>query len=308
MSFFYLLTGKPEERELAALELWALSGLRADGPCGEGPVAVDLGGAAYVRLCAETLATGASLEELVAATEARRLWLDGFRVEVYRPAPRPAEPVGEIVRRLADSWDGLPDLDHPRVRLALVAREGAWRLGRIASESRADWRRGAPPGDYSAALPAQMARALVNLVAAPGDALLDPCCGVGTVVAQAARRGVRAIGVEISKKLAGRAAEYVRSSGAGGLIVAGDGRTWGGRFDAAVVDFPYGRANLVPDGLYPELLRNLRGWVDRAAIVAAEPLEELLAASGFRLLALARVASGSLVRHVHLVVSGELRR
>jgi len=310
MPFFYLLTGTPEERELAALELWALSGARAQGPCGEGPVAVDLTGAAYVRLCAETIATGKSLDELVAAAQARRLRLQGFRLEVHRPAPRAAEDLPEIVRRLADSWEGRPDLDRPRVRLAVVAQRDSWRLGRIVSESRGDWRLGAPPGDYSAALPAQLARALVNLVAAPGDTLLDPCAGVGTVVAQAASRGIRAVGVEISKKLAGRAAEHVRSCGAGGcgvrpggLIVAGDGRTWGGHFDAAVVDLPYGRCSTISEGLYPALLGNLRLLADRAVIVAAEPLDGLLAECGWRLIGTARVRAGSLVRHVHLGAS-----
>ena len=303
VAYFYLLTGRAEERELAALELWALSGVRADGACAEGRVAADLCGAAYVRFCAETIATADSLDDLVAAVGQQRLTFEGFRLEVHRPAPRPGEDWTEIVRRLADSWEGRPDLDCPRVRLPVVAQHGRWRLGRIVSESRGDWRLPAPPSDYSAALPAQMARALVNLVAAPGDTLLDPCAGVGTVVAQAASRGVRALGVEISKKLAGRAAEYVRSAGAGGWIVAGDARIWDGRYDAAVVDLPYGRCSSAPAGLNPALLSNLRRLTPRAAILAAEPLEALLAETGFRLLAVARVRTGSLVRHVHLAVA-----
>ena len=301
MPYFYVLTGKPEERELASLELWALSGVRADGVCGEGVVAADLTGAAYVRLCAETLAAGESLPELIAALQTQRLTFDRFRLEVYRPSPRPAEEMPEIVRRVADAWNGRPDLDHPRVRLAVLAQRGRWRVGRIVTESSADWRWSAPPGAYSAALPAQLARALVNLVAAPGDTLLDPCCGIGTVVVQAARQGVRTLGVEISKKLAGHAADYVRRCGVRALIAAGDARTWAGRFDAAVADLPYGRANLIATDLYPDLLRNLRRLTPRAAIVAAEPLGELLGESGFRLIALARVQSGSLTRHVHLV-------
>jgi tRNA G10 N-methylase Trm11 len=300
MNFFYLLGGPPEERELAALELEVLGGIRPDGACGEGPVAVDLTGAAYVRLCAETIATADSLDALVTGVVRQRLTFEAFRLEVHRPAPRPTEDLPQIVRRLADSWEGQPNLDHPRVRLAVVAQRGRWRVGRIVSESRCGWRLAAPPGDYSAALPAQMARALVNLVAAPGDTLLDPCAGVGTVVAQAASRGIRVVGLEISKKLAGRAAAYVRSTGAGDLIVAGDARTWGGHYDAAVVDLPYGRASIVPKGLYPALLGNLRRLTDRAVILAAQPLDGLLAEAGLRILATAQVRCGSLVRHIHL--------
>lgn len=301
MPYFYLLTGKPEERELASLELWALSGVHGDGVCGESPVAADLTGAAYVRLCAETLAAGESLPELGAALRARRLVLDRFRLEVYRPLPRAEETLPEIVQAVADAWEGRPDLEHPRVRLAVLAQAGRWRVGRIVSESHGDWRLTAPPGDYSAALPAQFARALVNLVAAPGDTLLDPCCGIGTVVVQAARRGVRGVGVEVSKKLAGSAADYVRRSGVKALICAGDARTWAGHYDAAVVDFPYGRASHLPPDLYRDVLTNLRHLVPRAAIVSAAPLDTVLRETGFRVRAAARVRSGSLTRHVQVV-------
>ncbi len=303
MSFFYLLTGPPEERELAALELWALAGVSAPGPCAEGWLAAEVTGAAYTRFCARTLAAGSSLDELVSATAAADLTVDRFRIEVYRPAPKVPEGRTQIAKRLADAIYGWPDLDNPQVRLMVVAQPGCWRLGRLLSESSGDWRRRAAPADYSAALPAQMARALVNLVAAPGDTLLDPCCGIGTVVVQAAQRGIRAVGVEISKKLAGRAAAFVRAADRGGLIVAADARRLGGKFEAAVLDLPYGRATLAPAGLYRDLLSNLSGMAQRVAIVAAEPLDELLAATGFRLLREARVPSGRLTRHIHLAVS-----
>lgn len=303
MSYFYLLSGPEETRELAALELWALSGVEADGACGVGPVAVDVTGAAYVRFCAETVAEGTDLESLAAATAAAAPACEGFNLHVWRPAPRATERPMDIILRLANALPGRPNLDHPRVRLAVVAQTGRWRLGRVISAANGDWRRWKPPVDFSAALPPQMARALVNLVAAPGDTLLDPCCGVGTVVAQAAQRGVRAVGVELSKKLAGRAAECVYRDHGGVLILAGDGRHLGGCFDAAVVDLPYGRSSLVSPGLYQDLLGNLSGLVRRAAIVAAWSLHDLLPATGFRLLRMARARSGGLIRHVHLAVS-----
>jgi hypothetical protein len=60
---------------------------------------------------------------------------------------------------------------------------------------------------------------------------------------------------------------------------------------------------VITPGLYRDLLGNLRGLVQRAAIVAAYPLDEVLAEAGFRLLRLARARSGGLVRHVHLVAA-----
>jgi len=115
------------------------------------------------------------------------------------------------------------------------------------------------------------------------------------------------VGVEISKKLAGHAAAAIRASGWGGLIVAGDGRCLGGRFDAAVIDLPYGRSSAVAPGLYQDLLANVARLVQRAVVVAARPLEETLEAAGLHLVRGARAHCGRLTRHVYLTLSSRCR-
>ena len=316
MSYFYLLATSYEERELAALELWALAGVEPVGATAASVAAVDVAGAAYVRFCAQTLAQADSLEALEDQVRVQELTTDRFRLEIFRPslvvreAQAPCREPGwervpqgtrEITLTVANALRGWPDLDHPRERLVVVAQPGRWLLGRIVSPGRRDWEGFPPSVGYSAALSAQMARALVNLVAAPGDSLLDPCCGMGTVVAQAARRGIRAVGVEIVRKLSWQAGRYVQSVGGPGLICRGDARSFAGRFDAAVVDLPYGRASHRTEHLYEEILGNLRGLVRRAVVLTAEPLAEPVRA-GWELLRLARVYCGQLVRHCHLMV------
>ncbi len=303
MPFFYLLLGPEEEMELAAAELEALAGCPVQGRVAVAPARVDVTEAAYTRLCARQLAVGANLAELCAAATDAQLAYDDFRIQVYRPAPKVAASGTEIVSSIADCIRGHPNLDHPRTELAVVLTAGCWRLGRVISHSNQRWRRQAHrPHHYSHALPAQMARALVNMVVAPGDVLLDPCCGVGTVVAEALDMGIWAVGVEINPKLAARAAENLQALNLPPNIVVGDARTIAGNFTTAVIDFPYGRSSQVTPDLYAEILLNLRPQVSRMAAVMAQPAQDLLLSLGFNLLRQAQVTRGKLTRHIYVVV------
>ena len=306
MACFYLLTGPHHELEVAAAELAVLAGCPVQGRVAATPVGVDVSRAAYTRFCARQLAIAADLTELRAAVTRLQLACDDFRIEVYRPAPKVVASPTEIVKSIADCISGHPNLDNPRNELVVVLTPGGWRFGQIISRSNQGWRRQSlRPHHYSHALPAQMARALVNMVAAPGDLLLDPCCGMGTVVAEALAMGVRAVGVEANPKVAGQAAENLQSLNLPANIVVADARTVTGTFAAAVVDFPYGRSSRVPHGLYAEILRNLRPPVTRMALVMAAPGEKLLHSLQFHIHQQARVAKGGLVRYIYVVTALE---
>ncbi len=303
MLFFYLLMGPQEEMELAAAELEALAGCSVRGRVAATLAPVDVTESAYTRLCAEQLAVGANLAELCAAATDAQLAYDDFRVQVYRPAPKVTASSTEIVRSIADCIRGHPNLDNPRTELAVVLTAGCWRLGRVISRSNQRWHRQAHrPHHYSHALPAQIARALVNMVAAPGDVLLDPCCGVGTVVAEALDMGIWAVGVEANPKLATRTVENLQALHLPPNIVVGDARTIAGNFTTAVIDFPYGRSSQVTPQLYTDILLNLRPQVSRMAVVMAQPAQDLLLSLGFRLLHQVQVTRGKLTRHIYVVV------
>ncbi|GAQ78561.1 hypothetical protein KFL_000150130 [Klebsormidium nitens] len=69
------------------------------------------------------------------------------------------------------------------------------------------------PQTWSAALPPELAAVAVNLVARPGDTLIDPCCGSGTIPFEAHRRGVHARGSDVNPTVLKMAAANFRHLG-----------------------------------------------------------------------------------------------
>ena len=55
-------------------------------------------------------------------------------------------------------------------------------------------------GDHYATFPAELARRCILAGSRPGDTVLDPFCGTGTLLAEAERLGRNSIGIDISER------------------------------------------------------------------------------------------------------------
>ncbi len=302
MPCFHLLMGPNEELELAKAELSALAGHICGGRVATGPIAPDVTRSAYVRLSAEQLASGRNWAQLGAAIARLDLRCEGYRIEVFRPGPKVSVNATRFQKSIADLISGRPNLDNPRIQFALIVAQEMWRFGVIVSRSAQHWRSQANrPYHCSHGLASQMARALVNLVAAPGDTLLDPCCGSGTVVAEALRDGIHAWGVEINPSLARQTAANLRSLKLPANVIVGDARRLRGNFDAAVIDFPYGHSSPVESSLHADILTNLRTQVDRMALICGCEQSRLLHQLGLTIQQQASVTKGQLTRYIYSV-------
>jgi tRNA G10 N-methylase Trm11 len=292
-----------EDAELAAAEAWAFTGVEPVGRLVHAPLAVDISHSAYLRHCVAVEAQGADLVELVADCHRAGLAYEGFHLEVFRPPPRQVVNGQEVTREVANAITGRPDLSHPRVTLAVVVSDQGWCCGRLVSVGRNRWLQGMErPHHFSSALPQRMARALANLVAGPGQALIDPCCGIGTVVMEAADAGVIAFGSDHNGRMLHFLAVNLEHFGLPRRLFRADARQLTGHFDGAVLDLPYGR-NLIGDlPLWRELIAPLRQAARRSVVVAPTLLTQPLGELGFRVVRVARVPKGGLTRYIHLVV------
>ncbi len=306
LPYLYRLTPPSGYEELAELELQALTGEpqalppRDAGRMRWGRVGVDLHRAALVAECCHLLGRASGYEELLASVAKLNLDSDRFRITVRKLGAREPFDSHRVQVALADVISGRPDLRRPACELLVFAGEGEWLLGELVSRSGRGWRgHEQRPHQYSIALPPRLARALVNLVARPGDRLLDPCCGVGTVLIEAADMGVSATGWEINWRIAKHARGNICHWKVEAEVRVGDGRAAEGRYDGAVVDLPYGRASARVERECRDLVARAAERCRLLAVVSTEDMSAFLGDLSLRLLGLARVPKGRLVRIVH---------
>jgi 23S rRNA G2445 N2-methylase RlmL len=150
--------------------------------------------------------------------------------------------------------------DKPRWRLADPAAIEVWvseyQQGRIVAGLRLTSVRmrqhGGRGAERRGALRPTVAAAMVMLAGNPSGVLLDPCCGSGTILAEATKAGWKAEGLDIDPA----AAEVARRNVPNAVIQTGDARHLGlpdGSVGACVSNLPFGRQHGVQG--------SMREWV-----------------------------------------------
>jgi tRNA (guanine10-N2)-dimethyltransferase len=203
---------------------------------------------------------------------------------------------------------------------------GVCALGWLAVESRRDFGDRQPtdrPFFQPGSMDPLLARALANIAGArPGRTLLDPMCGTGGLLLEAALVGADVVGVDAQRKMVRGAREnlagYLRDdagvAGAadepGGFAVCrGDARRLpiagadgDGPVDAVVFDAPYGRQSWASDELEAvvgDALAEARRVARRAVVVGDRPWTDAAAAAGWTVAdRFDRRVHRSLTRHV----------
>jgi tRNA (guanine10-N2)-dimethyltransferase len=190
-------------------------------------------------------------------------------------------------------WRGLPepttvDLDHPDVELhAFVVQVspvvravwGRLLFGLRASRFTSRSPRGRPFWTSLATEP-RLARFMVNLSAAPrGAAVLDPCCGTGSIAIEAALLGFDVHASDVAVRSVTGSQLNFADAALDARVRQLDARhleRWGRRFDAVVSDLPYGRSASIHGVPVPELYRDVLAAVEhvlepgrRAVLMAA---------------------------------------
>jgi tRNA (guanine10-N2)-dimethyltransferase len=101
------------------------------------------------------------------------------------------------------------------------------------------------PFFHPSAMNSKLARCMVNLAhAQEGEYLLDPFCGTGTTIIEAALIGVRAIGIDVQRRMAEGAKRNLKHFGlvAEAVIIADARRLPLTRVSCIVTDPPYGKS------------------------------------------------------------------
>jgi predicted RNA methylase len=289
--------------ELAEAELRALGGGYSPEPgIWLSAVPIRWATCGYTCVGGRQLAFAATLDALEEEVLALRLVAPRFSIATRR-VPRRREGSTAAKTRVGDCIDGAVSVDDPQLRLLLVVSSLGYRVlvHTDANPGDADWL-GArhKPHNYVGALPVRIAKAMLNLTVRPGDTVLDPFCGTGTIPLLAAWAGHRAYGSDISAACVARAGENLTHFGREATLVCADARVAQQTADCIVSNLPYGvYCHLAPEAL-PAVLRNLARLSPRVTLATSERIDDDLRAEGYEIVRVIPVESERFERFVYV--------
>lgn len=206
----------------------------------------------------------------------------------------------KIVERICISLNDTENHENPDSFLSIIRLNNKWIFGTCVKNDN-DWNyHDYKPNTNSHSLGVRIARSILNIAIENSKdlSIVDPCCGVGTVVIEAASMGLNIRGYELNRKVAQSAMENLAFFGINNVIECRDMHKLHESFDVSIVDMPYGLFTTVSLTVQNEILRTARRISKKSVIITGENMDESIARAGFNIVNQCHISKGRLTRYI----------
>ncbi|PCJ61815.1 MAG: hypothetical protein COA79_05830 [Planctomycetota bacterium] len=305
MKYLYWLPCTDEDKDLAFLEASVLLNMEVKSSVCFSDKLIELKNTAFLKLCGKILCKEKTFNELLEKVEAHNFDFDEFKIIVHKSRFQKQEIESRIdaIIAIADAIkDGFPNISNPKVTLDIISDGYDWYFLERQCKSENNWRSHIhKPFNFSSSLSARYCRALVNIALPKGGTLLDPCCGYGNVLVEAAFLGIKIFGndlnedhFECTKKNLDFFHSTAKLSCQDALSLEIE------NLDAVIVDYPYNINSLAPTDFYRDLASY---YFDKSKVFVAltiEPFDAVLNEIGYHVKSVAVPHKGEFKRYVTL--------
>ena len=306
-SFLYFINYQDNERELCKMEMRCLFNREINEKYFFSDIDINASKSPFIKSKIKIIYSDESLDRMVRKIKEDNLSYDDFKVSYVKSEQGDVqyEDRLEATRKIGLVVNGYPDMHKPRNPLAVTKINGLWIFGEYERNDFKWQKHNDKPYSYSNALGLRMARALVNIAMKDNEegTLIDPCCGVGTVVIEALDLGIKVKGCEISKQIAYNARENVEFLGyLRDTIVCYDMHKIKDKYDSAIIDIPYGLFSPVTLEEQKAIIHTARNICEKMVIVTFEDMEKFIVEAGFSVIDKCVVPKGNFKRHILVCV------
>jgi len=306
----YIIAANEEERSLCRLEMRSLFGVESVGDYDSNVLQsskrIDPSRSPFIKERIEVLFEGNDIQDI--SEQAKDIELNGatFKVIVVdnenfgEAAKFDYDLKRQMEREIGLLIRGKAEMRKPDQVFGVVKMAGRWLFG-IMTKGEAIWlKHNEKPRKYSTALSTRVARAVVN-IAVPrieGVRVIDPCCGIGTVLVEALSMGIDIAGREINPLAARGARENLAFYQYGAEVTLGDMRDIKEQYDVGIIDMPYNLCSVLPEDEKLEMLQSARRFATRMVVITIEAIDPLIEIAGFEIKDRCTVNKGSFTRNI----------
>jgi tRNA G10 N-methylase Trm11 len=306
--YIYTYACRPEELTLCQMEMRALFGKETEVPILQSPVKVDHSRSPFIKERIDVLFEGETLEGIFKQVNQLQLKEDTFKVyfvkinDLDESEKVPFAKRREIERAIGLQMNGEADLDHPDITFGIVPLDGRWYFGKYRESESVWWHHIKKPREYSTALSTRVARAIVN-IAVPdpeGIQVIDPCCGIGTVLVEALSMGIPIVGRDINPIAIDGSKENIAFFGYDCDVVTCPISEINQQYDVAIIDMPYNLLTRATPEEQQSILEHARRIATKLIVVTSEDMDEMIHKAGFEIKDRCVTSKSLFTRHVLL--------
>lgn len=287
--FIYTYAYTPDEAALCFLEMRSLFGHDTEGKIMKSVIGIEPSRSPYMKERIEVLYAAEHLTEILQLVQAINLEEQTFKVlfvKINGLSGADAVDYKEkrsIEYQFGQAIEGQADMHHPDVTFGLMPYDGRWYFGYYTASEAMWFKHLKKPRQYSTALSTKMARAIAN-IAAPGIAgvrVIDPCCGIGTVLVEGLSMGMDIVGRDMNPLVVEGSLENIAHFGLTGDVGHGPISEVNVQYDVAIIDMPYNLFTLSSDEEQLSILMHASRIAEKMVLATMDNLDGMIDAAGF---------------------------
>jgi len=304
-AYGYIIACHEDELELCQMELRSLLGveLTADSRLVLSARSIDPKRSPFIKSKLTLHIEAQQIADIAAYAAGIDLEGQSFKIVCIAPdGSVPYEEQRQIERQIGAVMTGRADMKQPERLYGIARIAGKWQFGAYERGEAVWMQHNKKPQPYSTALSTRVARAVVN-IAVPqteGVTVIDPCCGIGTVLIEALSMEISIEGSDLNPLAVKGARVNLAHFGFPNIVRLADMRTLTAHYDAAILDMPYNLCSVLPREERMEMLLQARRLANRVVIVTIEPCEEDIVLAGLKIVDRCIVRKGKFERQIFL--------
>ncbi|GKX64973.1 TRM11 family SAM-dependent methyltransferase [Inconstantimicrobium mannanitabidum] len=302
--FFYVVNYPVYEESLCRMEMRTLFGVNLTRKYFFSDKYINLSRSPFIKDMISVLYIADDISDILDRIAQDKVSYEKFKV-FYIKHDKEDIDYEERIRAVRDVGyliTGTPDIHNPEVKLGISKVDGKWIFGIYARNDFKWHEHDEKPNSYSNSLSVKMARSIVNIAVGNdlNNKLVDPCCGVGTVVIEALSMNIKAVGYEINKNVSEDAKRNLKYFGYKNVIINEDMHKINDKYNVAIIDIPYGL--FTPTTLADQLkiINTARRICEKLVIVTFENMNEYIIDAGFNIKDECVACKGRFKRYISL--------
>lgn len=277
-TYLYNIRVREYETDLCKLEFKALFGFELNQQIFLSKVLVDPSISPYIKNRIQIIYKAGDLSDIVKYIVKDGLKAEEFLVK-YVSLVKKDEFLVEgknICKKVGYVIEGNPSFSHPKIVYGVAYFNKQWYFG-LLEENNPKWRdHNNKPHSYSSSIDINVAKALLN-IGSNGDTnktIIDPCCGVGTVLLEACFSGYTISGCEINRKVACNARENLDYFNYKSHVTIGDIKDIKDKYDVSIVDLPYGNFSLTSKENQVKIIYHAKRISKRIVLICSDDISD----------------------------------
>lgn len=297
----FIINYQMNEENLCALEIKSLFGFKPEKKYFFSDKDINPERSPFIKSVIKVDFEADSLKELTDKMIFSRVKYDAFKIKyVDAEGNMEFDEKHRIEGVIGDAILGRPSIHNTNVMLGVSRTDGKWIFGEYIKNTGKWDVHTKKPNYYCNALSVRVAKAIVNIAASDDLTLklVDPCCGIGTVLIEALSMGIDIEGFDINEKVVEGANDNLSFFGYPEVAVHMDIRDIDKNYDVSIVDLPYGVLSIISRDEQGEIIKNACRISSKMILVSIEDMEKEIIENGFKITDGCIIAKGKFKRYI----------